>query len=657
MAISSLEQVLLTIFLAATLIIFLERVVREIRYLFLGKKAHRLDRIPERIKTLIVYGFFQRRIAREPYAGVLHSFIFWAFVILGASVAEVTAQGYVPGWQVPAFGLNGPLYLAQDVIAALAIVGVGMALYRRYVIRPKKLMHEGMLDATIVLLFILGVVTSLLFYNGADILRGTAPLAEWKPISQQVAALFAAANGDAELLWRTFFWAHVLFLFTFLMFVPYSKHAHIIFALPNAFFADLEPRGAMKSMDLEASETFGVARVEDLSWRDLLDGYACTECGRCTDACPANATGKALNPMRLITNMRDTLLAQGDAVAKGETENLPDLFAAVHTEDQIWQCTSCFACQYECPVMNEHVWKILDMRRHLVLMEGKMPPEAMEAMRNIEVNFNPYGMGWDQRDKWAEGLDVPRMAEDGDGVEYLFWVGCAASFDARIQAVAKSFVRLMQKAGVRFAILGKEEKCTGDPARRLGNEYLFQTMARQNIETFAKYNVKKIVTICPHCFNTFRNEYPQMGGNYEVVHHSELLADLVKAGRITPTEAVAETVTHHDSCYLGRYNDIYDAPRAVIDAVPGLRRVEMAKCRDRGFCCGAGGARFWMEETEGERVNHRRLSHVLETDANIVATACPFCLIMMDDAAKTKDVEDRVARVDIAELLERSLED
>ena len=650
-----------TLFLIVCLSVFGRKLYLRIRYLFLAKgRERRWDHIPTRVKNFIVYGIFQRKVDREWYAGVLHSFIFWAFVILGASVVEITAQAYAAGWQVPTptiagFSLNGPLYFAEEVVAFLGAIGVGMALYRRYVIRPKKLMHEGMLDATIVLLFILGIVTSLLFYNATDVALGTAALPAWKPISSTLVRL-AIVPADPT-WWHVLWWTHVVLLFTFLAYVPHSKHMHIIFAIVNTFFMDLTPKGALKKVDLEKTTTFGVNRVEQLSWRQLLDGYACTECGRCTDACPANATGKPLNPMRIITNMRDTLDEQGAAILGGKTDGQPDMFQTVHSKDGIWACTTCYACVYECPVMNEHVPKIIEMRRHLVLNQGEMPAETMEAMRKIEQNFNPWGIGWDQRGKWAEGLGVPLMSAasaSSEAVEILYWVGCAASFDDRNRKVAQAFSRILQKAGVRFAILGPEEKCTGDPPRRLGNEYLAQTMIRGNVETLNRYRVTRIVATCPHCFNTLKNEYPDFGGQYDVVHHSQFLRELIDAGRLAPTKDVLQFLTYHDACYLGRYNGIFDEPRDVLYRIPGVRVVEMEKCRDRGFCCGAGGGRMWMEERIGEKVNHRRLSHIEETNANAVATACPYCLIMLDDAAKTKNRED-IRRYDIAELLERSL--
>src|SRR6266566_2293027 len=412
MVLSPTETYVATLFLAVTLSIFGRKLYLRLRYLFAAKGVERRwDHIPTRIK----------------------------------SVVEITAQAYASGWRVPTptiagFSLSGPLYLAQEVIAVLAAIGVGMALYRRYVIRPKKLMHEGMRDATIVLFFILGIVTSLLLYNAADIAVGTAYLPEWKPISSALAAVPGVVLGATW--WRAFWWTHVLLLFSFLAYVPHSKHMHIIFAIVNTFFMDLTPKGTLKSVDLDKTQTFGVDRVEQLSWRQLLDGYACTECGRCTDACPANATGKPLDPMRIITNMRDTLDEQGAAIVRGDVAGLPDMFQTVHSKDGIWACTTCYACVYECPVMNEHVPKIIEMRRHMVLTQGEMPPETMEAMRKIEQNYNPWGIGWDQRARWADGLGVKTLSDalaSKDPIDVLYWVGCAASFDDRNQKVAKAF--------------------------------------------------------------------------------------------------------------------------------------------------------------------------------------------------------------------------
>ena len=645
----------LTAFLALCIGVFLRRLVYIVRLLRAAKaKEKRWDHFGRRVVALITLGIFQRKVYRSPAVGLLHAFIFWAFVILGASIVEITAQGYAPGWQIPVPEvLRGPLYLAEEIIATLAIVGVGMALYRRYVVRPKKLMHEGFHAATIILLYILGIVLTVLFYNANEHALGTAANPAWKPISAALASI-PVFHLNPELSWWVFWAAHVLFLYTFLAYVLYSKHSHILFAPFNSFWVNLEPSGAIKPIDLEKTETFGVQRVEQLSLRQLLDGFACTECGRCTDNCPANATGKPLDPMHLITNMRDTLLEQGPAILAGKTEGLPNMFQTVHTEEGIWACTTCFACVFECPVLNEHVPKIIDMRRHMVLMEGKMPLQAMEAMRKIEQNYNPWGFGWDQRGKWAEGLGIRTMAEDSK-VEYLFWVGCTGSFDDHGKKIAASIARLLMKAGVSFAILGQEEKCTGDPARRVGNEYLAQMMMKQNVETLDKYGVKNIITMCPHCFNALKHEYRGFGGKYEVVHHSQFLSRLVKEGKLKPAKEVREVITYHDACYLGRYNSVFEEPRLVVRAVPGVSLVEMKRKGETAFCCGGGGGRLWMEETVGKKVSVERTEQVLASGAKTVATACPYCAVMFDDAIKTKDVEKELKCQDITEILERSI--
>jgi len=656
--ISVLEAIVASSFIVAALFSFLAKLLQTVSLVRRGRRVNRWNRIGRRLWSLFAGGLLQTKIARQTYAYVLHFFIFWAFVILLASVLEITAQAWFSGWRVPTVAfpgvwtagqMSGALYVSQDLIAVLGIVGVVMALFRRLVLRPAKLVHEGAGDALRVLLFILGILVSLLLYNAANIALAQDVFAAWRPVSSWVASTWDLTSPIHLHLW---WWAHVLLLFGFLAYIPFSKHTHIVFAMINSFFVDLEPKGALTKVDLEKTETFGANRVEQLSWRDLLDGFACTECGRCTEACPANATGKELNPMLLITNMRDTLLDQGEAIQSGETAELPGMLQTVHTPEAIWACTTCYACVYECPVFNEHVPKIMEMRRHMVLMEGQMPPESVGAMRNIETNFNPWGIAWDQRGKWAEGLDVPVLSEGGWNVEYLFWVGCAGSFDDRNRRVVQAFARVMKKAGVKFAILGKEEKCTGDPARRLGNEYLFQAMAKENIATLKRRKVRKIVTACPHCFNTLKNEYPQFGGRFEVIHHTQLLKELLDKGKIRATKALREAVTYHDACYLSRYNGIIQEPRDVLLKL-NVVTIEMEKHGDRGFCCGAGGARMWMEETVGEKVNHRRLSHVEATGAKNVVSACPYCLIMFDDAAKTKNRED-IQRQDIVELLEQA---
>jgi Fe-S oxidoreductase len=646
----------LTVFLAVCIGLFLHRLYRIIRLLRVGKaKEKRWDHFGRRLVALITLGIFQKKVYHKEVAvGLLHGFIFWAFVFLGASIVEITAQGYAPGWQlpVPEF-IRGPLYFAEEGIASLGFLGVLMAFYRRYVVRPKKLMHEGFRAATVVLIFIMGIVLTVLFYNVAEHALGIAADPQWKPISGALASI-SIINVDPELLWWISWTAHVLCLYTFLAYVLYTKHSHILFAPFNSFWVNLKPKGEIKPIDLEKTEVFGVHRVEQLSMRQLLDGFACTECGRCTDNCPANRTGKPLDPMHLIIHMRDTLVDQGPAILAGKTEGLPDMFQTVHSEEQIWECTTCYACVYECPVLNEHVPKIIEMRRHLVLMDGKMPTQVMDVLRNVEQNYNPWGIGWDQRGKWAEGLDIKTLADDAN-VQYLFWVGCVGSFDEHGKKIAQSTARLMKKAGVSFGILGPEEKCTGDPARRMGNEYLAQTMIKQNIETLNKYAVKKIITMCPHCFNSLKHEFPDFGGKYEVVHHSQFLARLVREGRLKPSREVSEVVTYHDACYLGRYNDVFQEPRDILASIPGLSVVEMERSKETSLCCGGGGGRLWMEETVGKKVSVERTEQVLAAKAETVATACPYCTIMFDDAAKVMDIEGKLKRKDIAEILEQSV--
>jgi len=648
-----LSYVLAT-YLAVCIGIFLYRLIYIIRLLRTGKaKDKRWDHFGRRVWALITLGIFQKKVYhKERFVGLLHGFIFWAFVVLSVSIMETTAQGFAMGWRIPLpEPLTGLLYFAEEGIAALGTLGVFMAFFRRYVIKPKKLMHEGFRAATVVLIFIFGIVVSILLYDAAEQAMGTATDPGWRPISRTLSFLFTS---NPELFWWIFWAMHLLCLYIFLAYVLFTKHSHILFAPFNSFWVNLKPKGEIRPIDLEKTEVFGVHRVEQLSLRQLLDGFACTECGRCTDNCPANRTGKPLDPMHLIVHMRDTLVDQGPAILAGKTEGLPDMFQTVHSEEQIWQCTTCYACVYECPVMNEHVPKIIEMRRHLVLMDGKMPTQVMDVLRNVEQNYNPWGIGWDQRGKWAEGLDVKMLADDAK-VEYLFWVGCVGSFDEHGKKIAQSIARLLKKAGVSFGILGPEEKCTGDPARRMGNEYLAQTMIKQNIETLNKYAVKKIITMCPHCFNSLKHEFPDFGGKYEVVHHSQFLARLVKEGRLKPSREVSEAATYHDACYLGRYNDVFQEPRSILKSIPGLRVVEMERSRETSLCCGGGGGRLWMEETVGKKVSVERTEHVVAAKAGTVVTACPYCTIMFDDAVKVMDIEGKLKRKDIAEILEQSV--
>ena len=422
----------------------------------------------------------------------------------------------------------------------------------------------------------------------------------------------------------------------------------------NVLFKSLNPSGVMDPINLETAEHFGAGKVEHFSWKQLLDGYACAVCGRCTDSCPANITGKDLSPMHVVENIKDLLLETKDLAKENTAEQLTLIGGAV-SEDAIWDCVTCGACMEECPVQVEHVPTIMDMRRHLVLEESRMPQTAMDALTSMEQRGHPWRGTQFNRVQWSDGLGVPTLADHPDA-EILFWVGCTPALEEKSQRTARAMARVLKRAGVDFAILGEEEKCTGDPARRMGNEYLYQTLAQQNIDTMKRYNVKKILTTCPHCFNTIRNEYPQLGGKFEVLHYSQFVDDLINQGKLRPLKPLPATVAYHDSCYLGRHNGIYDEPRKVAKAVPQLELVEMSpRCRERGFCCGAGGGHMWLEESRGPRINHVRTDHFLETGADIVAVSCPFCLQMLEEGIEAKGLSGEKLVKDVLELLDDSL--
>jgi Fe-S oxidoreductase len=408
----------------------------------------------------------------------------------------------------------------------------------------------------------------------------------------------------------------------------------------------------MQHMDLEKEEIFGANRSEDLTWRSLLDAYACVECGRCTAACPANNTDKPLNPKKIVNQLREYL---DDRRRKPEDEKPQAIIKGYTSEDEIWSCTTCLSCQQECPILIEHLDKIYAYRRHLVLTESSMPQELNQLFKNLEARFNPWPIAKDARADWTEGLTVKKFSEEKKNADYLFFVGCAASFDERNKKVAASFVKLLDKAGVDFAILGVKEKCCGEPARRVGNEYLYQMMAMENVQTFGEYEFKKIVTMCPHCYNTLKNEYPQMGGEYEVIHHTELLADLIKEGKLKPSKETPLEATLHDSCYLGRYNGIYAQPREIAASVPGLHLKEMQKSKSFSFCCGGGGGRMWMEEKLGTRINQERVKQAAVLEPDVLISACPYCLTMFTDGIQETSLDSKIKSLDIAEILESSI--
>jgi len=664
-----MERLVFALVFICAMLYFFWNVRRLIRILRMGKKENRTDQPGKRFARVAAIAFGQSKLLREPFAGILHFLIFWGFVILLTAVGESIVQGFMPGFSLEFLGpLYTPVLFLQDGIALIVVITVLVSLMRRLLAPPPRLDVQGHAkwDAALILALILFVMLTMFGQNAAGIaLKGEA-FGAGRFVSTPLAGLWAGVDAGVLQIWfKVFFWAHILTVLAFLNYLPFSKHLHVLTSIPNVYLSDLGPRGALTPINLadETATKFGAADVDDFTWKQLLNGYTCTECGRCSAVCPANITGKLLSPRKIFVDLRARTMEKAGAMAENtpagneEREQLlgHQLLDNFITEQELWACTTCMACVQECPVMIEHVDAIVDMRRALVLNDSRFPDELKTTFANLERNFAPWAFSHASRADWAQGLDVPVMA-DVRKADMLYWVGCAGSFDARYQKVARAFVKLLKKAGVNFAILGTEEKCTGDPARRMGNEYLAQTLMTENIATLNGYGVKKIVVTCPHCLQSLGKEYKQFGGDYTVVHHSELLRDLVREGKLTPARGHEGKVTFHDPCYLGRYNDTYEAPREVLGAVSGLEQVEMVRSHDRSFCCGAGGGRMWMEEREGKRVNIERTEEALDTGAGVIGTGCPFCMTMLVDGVKEKNPSAPVEVKDIAELLLEAVE-
>jgi len=621
-------------------------------------KGPSLDRIGERVMAVLANVLGQKAVLRKKGIGIAHTMIFWGFIIITlGTVEQFVTTLYAPAnFEFIGEGPYSALVALQDVFTVLVLCGVLFAAYRRYFIRPEGLGKST--DANIVLAMTGSLMVSILLMNAFHIL-GTHPFYGGSMIfSNGIAGALGGLgpSDEAAVNASTFFkWVHMLLVLGFSVYIPSSKHLHIVAAGPNTFLKRLDRAKGMKPINFEDESVtlYGTAKISDLSWKDSLDYFSCTECGRCQDLCPAHNTQKPLTPKMLILDLKHNMYVNKEKLLAGKYEEVSPVIDQNVTEDVIWACTSCRACEIACPVFIEHTDKIYDIRRNLVMMESKFPAEVQTVFKNMETNASPWAFGQADRANWAEGLSIKTMAEDSN-VDVLLWVGCAGSFDDRNKKVLRSFASLLKKAGVKFSILGTEEQCTGDPARRIGNEYLYQTLAKANIETLNRYSVKKIVTACPHCFNTIKNEYKDFGGTYEVFHHSQFIARLIAEGKLKPSKGMDETVTFHDSCYLGRWNGIYDQPRDILKALPAVRMVEMKSHHDQSMCCGAGGGRMWMEETLGKRINVTRTEQALETRAGVVAASCPFCMTMLSDGMKTKEMQDKVKVMDIAELMDQA---
>jgi Fe-S oxidoreductase/nitrate reductase gamma subunit len=635
-------------------VVFAYGFYRRYRLWMVGKPDHRTDQRKERLKSLWAYVMGHKRMLRDTYPGWMHLFIFYGFLIPFVIVVITQANFSLP--KVLAL----PLSLLFDLVGVLGITGVLLAAYRRYVQKPENQTYDTSLGNLLALLVLLGIFALGFSIEGLRIARTQPEGVAWSPVGWIFSQLFSGlAEPNQVLLHRLLWRLHLFFVLGFLAFIPYSRMLHILTAPANIYFRSLTPKGELPPiLNFETAETFGASKLEELTWKQLFDLDACTRCGRCLDHCPGAVTGKPLAPKKNWDSLRAHMEERAALRRKGvdpDGEGQKKLIGDALSEDVIWSCTNCLACAMVCPVFIPCVDKFLEMRRYLVLMESRFPQEVQLVFRNMENNSNPWGVGLGLRADWAKGLEVKTMAEDSEA-DLLFWVGCAGSFDDRNKKVATSLVKILKSAGVKFSILGTEEGCCGDSARRIGNEYLYQTLVQANIEVLKNYGVKKILTMCPHCFNTLKNEYPQFGGKYEVVHYTQFLAELLGQGKLKLTKPVDKVITYHDSCYLGRANEVYEEPRKILRAIPGLKMVEMERNHVRSFCCGAGGGRMWMEEKLGSRINQERTDQALKTQAQMVGTACPYCLTMLGDGIKEKGLEETLTAVDLAELVEQCLE-
>ena len=679
--------------IAYAVYLFAYLIKTRVSYIKLGKKEVFDQNLKERFRNILIFVFGQKKLLKDKKSGAIHVMMFYGFILVQFGAIDFIIKGLIPGKHLP----FGPLYpgftFFQELVTLMVLVSVIWAFYRRYIEKLVRL--KGGLKNGLVLIFIGTLMLTVLLGNGMTMIWFGEDPAWTAPVASVFALAFGWMGETASIVvFYLAWWIHLIVLLVFLIYIPQSKHAHLIAGPANVFLHQADKKGKLTPIDFEDedAESFGVGKIDEFSQLSLVDLYACVECGRCTNMCPASGTGKMLSPMDLIVKMRDHLTNYGAAVTsqtpwvpqfmfKNTTGNQlamqasglgaqetaaasiydVSLIGDVITEEEIWACTTCRNCEDQCPVMNEHVEKIIDLRRYLVMTEGKMRPDAQRAMQNIEKQGNPWGLNKKDRENWRELRDdvyiptVKELQKEDKDFEYLLWVGSMGSYDNRSQKIALSFAKLLNEAGVSFAILGNRERNSGDTPRRLGNEFLFQELAEKNIKEFEKNGVEKIVTIDPHAYNIFKNEYPDFGFKAEVYHHTELLYQLVKEGKLVPKYEVNETITFHDSCYLGRYNDVYDPPREILKSIKGVKLVEMERNREDAMCCGAGGGLMWMEEETGHRINVARTEQALKTEATTISAGCPYCLTMLSDGTKAIEVEDTVKTYDVAEVLEKAV--
>ncbi len=666
------EKIIFIIILLATFVAFFWPLYRRFTIIRRGQPELRLDDMGRRVKETLAQVLLQKCTLKNErlFTGLMHVFIFYGALTFDTMTLNHTLEGFISEFYLfgdTAFGLFFSLLV--DVFAVLVLIGVVFFIVRRFVLRPKAY-RTTVFDSAVIYFMLIAVTLSYLYFEGFAIAShpDTSRLAFLGSLLAQRIQVLGLSSEVLSTHLHLSWWLHILLVFGFIAYVPHSKYLHMFTGPVNVFLRSSWPSGELRPIDIDKSEIFGLEKVTDMTWKDFLDAFACMECGRCQDACPAYASGKPLSPKMIIFNLEKHLLAQGDRLNKQKREDLDSLLPGVYSEGEIWTCTTCGACQHVCPVRIEHIRKIIGIRQSEVLMQSKFPPELNPFFRNLEANSNPWGIGFAKRADWAASFDVPVLAEKKEA-DYLLWVGCAGSYDEEGIKISTALLTILRKAGVDFAILGTEEKCCGDSARRLGNEYLFQTLAAENLALFLKYNIKKIIVFCPHGYNTFKHEYRKLLdflpsfaqedkkklANIEILSHVLLLDRLIGDGRLQVKRNKIAGLTYHDSCYFGRHNGIIREPRSILNRLAGEKVTELKNSQEHSFCCGAGGGLMWTEENIGRRINHLRTEEIIASGATAAATSCPFCLKMLKDGLKDKDRTD-VQVKDIAQLVAEALE-